>query len=47
MTTLKDKIRDAVMEYHNDKDVAPDPEVLVEAIMEEIKEYVQNVLLTD
>ena len=47
MTTLKDKIRDAVMEYHNEKDVAPDPEVLVEAIMEEIKEYVQNVLLTD
>ena len=47
MTTLKDKIRDAVTEYHNEKDVAPDPEVLVEAIMEEIKEYVQNVLLTD
>ena len=47
MTTLKDKIRDAVMEYHNEKDVAPDPEVLVEAIMEAIREYVQNVLLTD
>ena len=47
MTTLKDKIRDAVMEYHNEKDVEDAPEALVEAIMEEIKEYVQNVLLTD
>ena len=47
MTTLKDKIRDAVMEYHNEKDIAPDPEVLVEAIMEEIREYVTNVLLTE
>ena len=47
MTTLKDKINDAVMEYHNEKDVAPDPEVLVEAIMEEIKEFVKNVLFKD
>jgi hypothetical protein len=43
MTTLKDKIRDAVMEYHNEKDVAPDPEVLVEAVMEEIKEYFNRI----
>lgn len=39
MKTLKDKIKDAVMEYHNEKDVAPDPDVLIEAIMEEIREY--------
>ena len=44
MTTLKDKIRDAVMEYHNEKDVAPDPEVLVEAIVEEIKEFFERSL---
>ena len=49
MTTLKDKIRDVVMEmeYHNVKDATLHPEVLVEAIMEEIREYIQNVLLTD
>lgn len=49
MTTLKDKIRDALIEFCTQKNVHPDPdeEVLVEAIMEEIKEYVQNVLLTD
>ena len=40
MTTLKDKIKDAVMEYHNEKDVAPDPEVLIEAICEEIKDFI-------
>ena len=46
MTTLKDKIRDVVMEYHK-KDVTPDPEVLVEAIMEEIREYINNTLLQE
>ena len=44
MTTLKDKIRDAVMEYHNEKDVAPDPEVLVDAIVDEIKDYLTAIL---
>ena len=45
MTTLKDKINDVIIEYYEDED--PDPEVLLEAIMEEIKEYITNVLLTE
>ncbi len=39
MTTLKDLIRDAVMEYHNEKDVAPDPEALVEAIADVLNDW--------
>jgi hypothetical protein len=38
MNTLKDEIRDVVMEYHNDTDHAPDPEVLVEALTEIVRE---------
>lgn len=45
MTTLKDLIRDEVMEYHNEKDVAPDPEVLVEGITNVIKDYLNKILL--
>lgn len=39
MTTLKDLINDEVVEYLKEEDVAPDPEVLVNAIMDVIKEF--------
>jgi len=44
MSKLKEKIREAVMEYHNEKDVVADPEVLIEAICEEIKEYLNGIV---
>ncbi|MDD4111136.1 MAG: hypothetical protein PHS54_06315 [Clostridia bacterium] len=42
MTTLKDKIKDVVMEY--EKDLPRDPKVLIEAIIEEIRDYISNSL---
>ena len=44
MTTLKDKIRDAIQTYNSETDVASDPEVLVEAIVDEIKDYLTEVI---
>ncbi len=40
MTTLKDKIRDLVMEYHSRKDSAPEPSVLVEEIIEIVNDEI-------
>ena len=45
MTTLKDKIRDAVIVYHVDfkkDDIAADPETLVETIVEIINEEIND-----
>lgn len=44
MANLKDKIRQIVKNYHNEQDVAPDPEVLVEAIVDEVKDYLTEVI---
>lgn len=42
MTTIKDLIRDEVMEYHKEENRAADPEVLVEAIINIIKDYFEG-----
>ena len=44
MTTLKDKIRDVVIDYMSEssKGVADDAEVLTESIMNEIKDYFEG-----
>lgn len=40
MTTLRDKLRDVIEEYHKeDEEYPPDPQVLLENIMDEIKVY--------
>lgn len=44
MTTLKDKIRDIVVDYHKEKDVADDPEVLIENIVDAISDEIRNYL---
>ena len=44
MTTLKDKIRNIVIEYHKEKDVADDPEVLIENIVDTISDELRNYL---
>lgn len=44
MTTLKDKIRDIVIEYHKEKDVADDQEVLIENIIDAISDEIRNYL---
>ena len=41
MTTLKDKIKEAVAEYHRDNsEFAYDPEVLVDSICHEVREFI-------
>lgn len=42
MTTLKDLIRDEIIQYERDTNdgSAPDAEVLVEAIIDVIKDYI-------
>lgn len=44
MTTLKDKIRDVVEEYHRSlEELSSDPQALLEGIMDEIKDYFEKI----
>ena len=48
-TTLKDKIRDELVQYQKDTEsgAAPDVEVLAEAIMDILRDYIRIELFSD